>query len=75
MTTIPVTPAEASPPTPRRISTAAHGADRVFVIGARAVGASVLVITAGIGVFLAWQAVPTVRHYGWDFLFEQQWSP
>jgi phosphate transport system permease protein len=33
----------------------------------RAIGASVLVITGGIGVFLALQSLPTLRHYGAGF--------
>lgn len=64
-----------APPTPRRISRAATGGDRVFVVGSRAVGAVVLVITGGIGLFLAVQAVPTLEHYGLGFLTETQWSP
>ena len=52
---------------PRRISRKATGADRVFEVSARTVGATVLVITGGIGAFLAWQSVPTLRRYGWSF--------
>jgi hypothetical protein len=37
------------------------------VQGFRSVGASVLIITGGIGVFLALQSVPTLRHYGTGF--------
>ena len=32
-------------------------------------------ITGGVGVFLAWQAVPTLRRYGLSFLTEQRWQP
>jgi phosphate transport system permease protein len=39
------------------------------------VGASVLVITGGIGAFLAYQAVPTLRHYGVHFFTQTQWQP
>ncbi len=60
---------------PRKISRKATGADAVFVYSFRMVGASVLVITGGVGLFLAWQAFPTLRHYGWSFLTTQQWSP
>ena len=60
---------------PRRLSGATVGADRVFVLGARAVGATVLMITGGIGVFLAIQAVPTLRRYGFSFFTETQWQP
>lgn len=62
-------------PEPRTLSTATVGADRAFVLGARAIGASVLAITGGIGVFLAIQAVPTLRRYGWSFFTETQWQP
>ncbi|WP_309648522.1 phosphate ABC transporter permease subunit PstC [Nocardioides sp.] len=60
---------------PRKISRKATGADAVFENGARAVGASVLLITGGVGVFLAWQAYPTLERYGWSFFTESQWQP
>jgi phosphate transport system permease protein len=60
---------------PRTISRKSSGADAVFEYGARAVGASVLVITGGVGAFLAWQAYPTLKHYGWSFFTTQQWTP
>jgi len=47
----------------------------VFEQGARAVGASVLVITGGVGLFLGWQAYPTIKRYGFDFFTESQWAP
>jgi phosphate transport system permease protein len=43
------------------------GGDAVFVRSFRSIGASVLIITGGIGVFLAIQSVPTLRHYGLHF--------
>ncbi|MEO9324800.1 phosphate ABC transporter permease subunit PstC [Nocardioides sp. C4-1] len=61
--------------TARPISRRSTGADAVFAHGARAVGASVLVITGGVGLFLGLQAVPTFQRYGLAFLTEQQWSP
>jgi phosphate transport system permease protein len=61
--------------TPRRLSRTESGSDRLFVIGARSVGATVLMITGGIGLFLALQAVPTLRHYGFSFFTETQWQP
>lgn len=60
---------------PRKISRKAAGADAVFEHAARAVGASVLVITGGVGLFLAWQAYPTLQRYGWGFFTETQWQP
>lgn len=60
---------------PRAISRKATGADRVFVLGTGAIGASVLVITGGIGIFLAIQAFPTLSRYGFSFFTESEWSP
>lgn len=60
---------------PRGISRKATGGDAVFELSARAVGASVLLITGGVGVFLAWQAYPTLARYGWGFFTETQWLP
>ena len=36
---------------------------------------TVLLITGGIGFFLALQSVPTFRRYGWGFFTETQWQP
>ncbi|WP_426245793.1 phosphate ABC transporter permease subunit PstC [Nocardioides sp. LHG3406-4] len=60
---------------PRKISRATTGADRLFEHGARLVGATVLLVTGGIGAFLAWQAVPTLKRYGWSFFTETAWQP
>jgi len=60
---------------PRTLSRRATGADAVFAHSARAVGASVLVITGGVGMFLAWQAYPTLKRYGFSFFTEQAWQP
>ncbi|WP_448631225.1 phosphate ABC transporter permease subunit PstC [Cellulomonas soli] len=63
------------PAAPRRLSRRARGSDRVFVLGARGVGATVLAVTGGIGLFLAVQSVPTLRRYGWSFFTQSQWAP
>lgn len=60
---------------PRKISRKATGVDAVFVHSARAVGATVLVITGGVGLFLGWQAYPTLQRYGWGFFTEATWQP
>lgn len=60
---------------PRALSRRTTGVDAVFVHGARAVGASVLLVTGGVGLFLAWQAYPTLQHYGWSFFTETEWLP
>ncbi len=68
-------PQAAAPATPRPVPRSATGVDRLFVGGARAVGATVLAITGGIGLFLAVQAVPTLQRYGLAFFTETQWQP
>ena len=75
MTTIPAQVPHDDGVLPRPISRKATGADAVFEYTFRMIGASVLVITGGVGLFLAWQAFPTLRHYGWSFFTTQQWSP
>ncbi|MBB3041925.1 phosphate ABC transporter permease subunit PstC [Nocardioides sp. LMS-CY] len=74
MTTLPVQDATVEVE-PRTISRKATGADRVFVHSIRAVGATVLVITGGVGLFLGWQAWPTLTHYGLSFFTEASWQP
>lgn len=75
MTTLPLNDASLPEPEARRISRRPTGSDAVFVAGARIVGASVLVITGGVGLFLALQTVPTFRRYGIDFLIGERWAP
>jgi phosphate transport system permease protein len=60
---------------PRVLASAHTGVDRIFAYVARSTGATVLLITGGIGLFLAIQAVPTLKHYGWSFFTETQWQP
>jgi phosphate transport system permease protein len=67
MTSLPLLDRTPVPSDPRRISRRPTGGDAVFVHTFRIIGASVLVITGGIGVFLALQSVPTLRHYGLSF--------
>ncbi|WP_315099304.1 phosphate ABC transporter permease subunit PstC [uncultured Cellulomonas sp.] len=66
---------QVGPALPRRLSGRLSGSDRAFVVAARGVGATVLLITGGIGVFLAVQAFPTLRRYGWSFFTETEWQP
>jgi phosphate transport system permease protein len=60
---------------PRRIDSGHHPVDRVFHGAVRSVGVFVLVLTGSIGLFLALQLVPTVRHYGLAFFTTQEWNP
>jgi phosphate transport system permease protein len=64
-----------APQEPRKIHRKPTGGDAVFVHSFRAIAASVLVITGGIGVFLAYQSWPTLHHYGLKFFTTQTWNP
>ncbi len=75
MTTIPVQAPPGEDVLPRHVSRRPSGADAIFEHSFRVIGASVLVITGGVGLFLALQAYPTLHHYGWSFFTTQQWSP
>ncbi|MCZ4499170.1 MAG: phosphate transporter rane protein 1, PhoT family [Marmoricola sp.] len=66
---------QTEPAVPRTLASTNTGSDKVFAYVARATGATVLVITGGIGLFLAMQSVPTLKHYGFSFFTETQWSP
>jgi phosphate transport system permease protein len=66
---------EAEEDEPRDLWIDESGSDRAFVLGSRAIAATVLAITAGIGLFLAFSAVPTFGRYGFGFLTETQWQP
>jgi phosphate transport system permease protein len=61
--------------TPRALATTQSGSDRAFTLVTRSIAAVVLLITGGIGLFLALSAVPTFKHYGWSFFTETQWQP
>lgn len=60
---------------PRPLRAKLSGSDLVFVLGTRAIAASVLAITGGIGLFLALRAFPTIGHYGISFFTETEWNP
>ncbi|MEH3033678.1 MAG: phosphate ABC transporter permease subunit PstC [Aeromicrobium erythreum] len=60
---------------PRDIVVDLSGSDRAFVLTTRSIAATVLVITGGIGLFLAYSAVPTMNRYGLDFLTGTRWEP
>jgi phosphate transport system permease protein len=60
---------------PRRLTTTPSLVDRIYRGGSRTVGALVLAITGSIGLFLAIQAVPTLREYGWHYFTQSQWNP
>jgi phosphate transport system permease protein len=73
--TVASTRSDAGHDTPRSIAAGLPVADRVFRAAARLTGVLVLLVMGGIGAFLAYQAVPTVRTFGWRFLTEHLWQP
>lgn len=60
---------------PRKITSVRERSDRIYHGTAGAIGMVVLVITAGIGLYLGYQAIPTLRHYGVSFFTQTQWLP
>jgi phosphate transport system permease protein len=60
---------------PRRIDAGWPPSDKIFRHVARTIGLVVLVITGSIGAFLGYQAIPTLRRYGFGFFTESQWQP
>lgn len=63
------------PRPPRVLRPGRERSDRLFHMSATVVGLSVLVITGAIGVFLGYQAIPTLRHYGLSFFTQANWNP
>jgi phosphate transport system permease protein len=68
-------PAPALPDEPRVIDPGLTTADHVFHGTARAIGTTVLVVFGAIGLFLGYQAIPTLHRYGLSFFTESQWNP
>jgi phosphate transport system permease protein len=72
-------PPPATPPTgsrqPRQLSPGLQPSDRIFHTGATVIGWVVLSLTGAIGLFLGYQSIPTLRHYGLSFFTRVQWLP
>jgi len=60
---------------PRTLTPGLQPSDRIFHGSATAIGMFVLVMTGAIGVFLGYQSIPTLHHYGLRFFTETQWQP
>ncbi|HTY72723.1 MAG TPA: phosphate ABC transporter permease subunit PstC [Actinomycetes bacterium] len=68
-------PSAEGPDVPRDIDPARPAKDSVFRGTVRAIGSFVLVLTGAIGLFLGYQAIPTLRRYGIHFFTQSQWQP
>jgi phosphate transport system permease protein len=68
-------PDQAPPDAPRPVDPSLARADRIFHGSARTIGLLVLGLTVAIGLFLGYQALPTLHHYGLRFFTESQWLP
>ena len=60
---------------PRMLSPGSDASDRIFHGSARTIGFVVLALTGAIGVFLGYQGIPTLRHYGLSFFTQVDWEP
>ena len=60
---------------PRQLVHSLTAGDRVFTGIVRSAGALVLVVTGAIGLFLGYQAIPTLRRYGVGFLSQTEFNP
>jgi phosphate transport system permease protein len=60
---------------PRSIDPGRATEDRIFHGVARSIGGFVLALTGSIGLFLGYQAIPTLHRYGLKFFTETQWLP
>jgi phosphate transport system permease protein len=60
---------------PRAIDPSLPRVDRVFLGTTRGIGTFVLVLTGSIGLFLGYQAIPTLQRYGFSFFTNTQWNP
>jgi phosphate transport system permease protein len=63
------------PRPPRQLVPGLEPTDRIFHGSARVIGMSVLAITGAIGIFLGYQSIPTLHHYGLHFFTEVNWQP
>jgi phosphate transport system permease protein len=60
---------------PRQLDPGFETTDRIFHGTATVIGLSTLAITGAIGLFLGYQSIPTLRHYGWSFFTTSMWQP
>ncbi|UQX88407.1 phosphate ABC transporter permease subunit PstC [Jatrophihabitans telluris] len=65
----------ADPDQPRELDPGLPPSDSVFRSVVLGIGLFVLVMTGLIGLFLGYQAIPTLHHYGLKFFTESKWQP
>ncbi|MGZ4730355.1 MAG: phosphate ABC transporter permease subunit PstC [Acidimicrobiales bacterium] len=70
-----MTLAAVDPDLPRDLVQVRTPGDRLFRGSVSAVGLLVLALTGAIGLFLGYQAIPTLHRYGLSFFTESQWLP
>jgi phosphate transport system permease protein len=73
-TTFPQAPSLGKRP-PRDLNPGLEPSDRIFHGSATMIGMFVLIMTGSIGVFLGYQSIPTLRHYGLSFFTQTSWQP
>jgi phosphate transport system permease protein len=61
--------------TPRELGQVYSVADKAFRRTTAGIGMTVLALTGAIGLFLGYQAIPTLQRYGLSFFTENQWLP
>jgi phosphate transport system permease protein len=71
----PPPPAPARSLPPRELFPGLEPTDRAFHGVATTVGVFVLCMTGAIGLFLGYQSIPTLHHYGLHFFTQTQWNP
>jgi phosphate transport system permease protein len=60
---------------PRQLTPGLEPVDKVYRRTATIVGALVLLMTGAIAVFLGYQSIPTLHHYGLHFFTVVRWNP
>jgi phosphate transport system permease protein len=59
----------------RQLDPGFERSDQIFHTTATVIGLSTLVLTGAIGLFLGFQSIPTLRHYGFGFFTGTEWQP
>jgi phosphate transport system permease protein len=60
---------------PRLLLPGLDPSDKIFHGAATGIGMFVLIMTGAIGLFLGYQSIPTLRHYGLHFFTQAAWQP